>query len=142
MGAIRCVSLAVACAGCAGAPARLSDGWVMASGRDGGAFLEQPRAVEGNVLAAVSAGRPCLPDTILLSLFGPVCAHESENPASSAPSGELSPGIPAPTREVRWYCGGSLVVRVVLERCASSGGGSLDGVHPVEIAFATHPQGG
>lgn len=78
-------------------------------------------------------------DRELGDVLGDVCDHESENTAPPEPSGDLEPGIPPPTPEVRWYCDGSIAVRVVLERCDSNGDGHLDGVTPTEIAVATHP---
>lgn len=117
--------------------ARLSDGWVVVSGVQGASFIEHPTATQGQPLATSVAGQNCLTDRELLSAFGDACDHESENPSSAQPdSGDLSPGIPAATNEVRWYCSGSLAVRVVLQRCSKDGGTS-NGVTAVEIAVKT-----
>jgi hypothetical protein len=101
--------------------------------------VNQGQPTEGAPLV-VSAPKKseCMPDPMLRSVLGEVCDHESENPAPSPPTGDLQPGIPAPTPEVRWYCDGRFAVRVVLERCDSTGSGNLDGVRPLEIAVATH----
>jgi len=125
--------------GCAGAPARISDGWAVAAGPSGAAFVNHERPVEGKPLAVSPKAVACLKETELLALLGPRCDHESENVAPSPPVGDLGPGIPTQTPQVRWYCNGKLVVRVVFDACDSSRTGNLDGVHPLEIAVATHP---
>lgn len=126
---------AVACA----PPSRVSDGWAVTAGQGGGGFVDRGRPTEGKPLATVAVNRAaCLSDAQLLSVLGKPCDHETENTRQPA-TGDLEPGIPAPTPEVRWYCGGDLVVRVVLERCDPSGGNNLDGVRPLEIAVVTHP---
>jgi hypothetical protein len=124
--------------GCGGAPARISDGWAVAAGQKG-AFVDRALPREGTPMTSAATVRECLPDRMLLSVLGEACDHETENRAPPTPSGDLEPGIPKPTPEVRWYCADELVVRVVFERCDSSGTGSLDGVRPLEIAVATHP---
>src|SRR5688572_5820297 len=100
-------ALSAACGG----PARVSDAWVVAAGPQGAGFTERARPTEGAPLLA-SGARSCLPDVELRSALGEVCDHESENRAQP-PSGDLEPGIPPPTPEVRWYCGGRVAVRVV-----------------------------
>ncbi len=121
------------------AEAKLSDGWVVVSGVQGGSFLDQPSAKQGEPLATSVPGQSCLTDQELLSAFGKACDHESENPSSTKQpdSGDLNPGIPTVTNEVRWYCSGQLAVRVVLQRCSKTADGNLDGVQPVEIAVKT-----
>lgn len=123
--------------------AKLSDGWVVASGGEGSGFYQRPSASEGQPLAAGGAGSSCLTDAQLLAAFGKTCDHESENADSGGgdDSGGLSPGIPKTKSEVRWYCSGELAVRVVLRRCSTSGGDELDGVTPIEVAVKTKPSG-
>lgn len=131
-------SAACGCGGGGGKAARLSDGWVVASGVQGSTFLDQPAPAAGQPLGQ-TPGQRCLSNQQLLSAFGAICNHESENPGAGAQpsSGDLGPGIPPTSDEVRWYCGGDLVVRVVLQRCSTQPGGNMDGVTPVEIAVKT-----
>lgn len=136
-----CALSSVACGGGGTKTARLSDGWVVASGVQGSTFLDQPTPAVGTPLGE-SPGQNCLTNQQLLSAFGATCDHESENAdASTQPSsGDLGPGIPTTKNEVRWYCGGDLVVRVVLQRCSTTPGGDLVGVTPVEVAVKTKRQ--
>jgi hypothetical protein len=119
----------------------LSDGFVIAAGKDGGAVLDRPKPVDGAPLAAALApGVGCIPDEQRLAKLGPVCSHETENKLDSQPaSADLPMGKPEPTRQVSWYCDGRLVVRVVWEPCDGNKDGKLDGVSPVEVSVATHP---
>jgi hypothetical protein len=115
------------------------------AGKAGGGIALRPTPVAGKPLAdALTAGARCTPAAELLNLLGPACSHESENPppavATTAPVDDLEPGKPARSREVRWYCGGQLDVRVVFEACDSDADGKTDGIVPVEVAVAIHPK--
>jgi hypothetical protein len=119
-------------------PARVSDGWAVAAGTQGGAFVDHGKPTEGKPLVSTAARKaPCLREAELLGLLGDRCDHESENRPPAQPAGDLSPGIPEQTPQVRWYCGGKLVVRIVLAACDASGPGSQDGVTPIEVAVVT-----
>jgi len=125
--------------------ARVSDAHVVVAGKEGGGIAFQPKPLEGKPLAeAFAASARCTPSAELLNLLGPVCSHESENPppavATAAPVDDLEPGKPKRSREVRWYCGGQLDVRVVFEACDSDADGKTDGIVPVEVAVAIHPK--
>ncbi|MCA9639502.1 MAG: hypothetical protein KC492_02380 [Myxococcales bacterium] len=138
---LACAGVGLVASGCCSEPktqAKVSDGWVVVSGIQGSSFVDHPTATEGQPLSTSTQGQNCLTDRELGSAFGETCAHESENPASGQPdSGDLQPGIPTATNEVRWYCRGELTVRVVFQRCSKDGGTS-NGVTPVEIAVKTH----
>jgi len=130
--------VALTSSGCAAHIAKLSDANVVVAGSKGGGIVNQPHPVEGAPLGAVLApASRCLAATDLLALLGPPCSHESENPAQATQGdvGDLEPGKPQRTREVRWYCDERMDVRVVLEPCVLNG---VNGLTPVEIAVATH----
>lgn len=137
--------LVLACAplaACSHAPARLSDTWAVTAGPSGAAFVDRAYPTEGKpLLETAQTRRECLTDADLLAVLGAPCDHETENPHPRPPAGDLTPGIPELTPEVRWYCGGSVVVRVVLERCDATGAGDFDGVRPIELAVATRSSG-
>jgi len=121
--------------------AAVSDCSVISAGKAGGGVLDRPKPVDGAPLAAdLGPGVGCIPDDQRLAKLGPVCSHESENKRESlAPSRDLEPGKPEPTRQVSWYCEGRLVVRVVWVACDGNNDGKMDGVSPVEVSVATHP---
>ncbi|MFZ5894909.1 MAG: hypothetical protein ACOY0T_27860 [Myxococcota bacterium] len=123
--------------------ARVSDAHVVAAGKSGGGIAFRPQPLEGKPLVeGFAASARCTPAEELLKLLGPACSHETENPApmpASAAVDDLEPGKPARSREVRWYCGGQLDVRVVFEACDTNADGKTDGIVPVEVAVAIHP---
>ena len=121
--AIGCV-LAIGCA----APARLSGRFVYLTNRSD----EHPVAVgqsdmpqAGGPLHLVPgspAAGACMPAEEYEQMFGGTCDHESEGDA---------PGADA---NVRWYCGGSIAIRVRLEPCEEH----RDRFRVTELAVATH----
>jgi hypothetical protein len=120
----------------------LSDSPVVVAGRAGGAVLERPKPIAGVPLAAVLApGAGCIGGDRLLAVLGPTCSHETENsPGPVNAIDDLEPGKPKRSREIRWYCDERLIVRVVFEPCDANNDGKMDGISPVEVSVATHPE--
>lgn len=113
--------------GCA-APARLSGRYVYLTNRSD----EHPVAVgqsdmpqAGGPLHLVPgspAAGACMPAEEYEQMFGGTCEHESEG------------DVPGADANVRWYCGGSIAVRVRLEPCEEH----RDRFRVTELAVATH----
>ena len=130
--------------------AHVSDTYVVVAGTSGGAVVSRPKPIEGKPLVdEIAAGARCTPAADLLAKLGPVCSHESENPVAAgggadpnpgAATDDLEPGKHKRTRQIHWYCGAQLDVRVVFEPCDGDGDGRDDGIAPVEVAVAIHQQ--
>ncbi len=68
----------------------------------------------------VSEPDRCIPSNTFDQQFGKECDHETEGGGSPDMGGALTPG-PQPTQnEVRWYCQGRTVMRLVIQRCADT----------------------
>jgi hypothetical protein len=114
------VALAFFAYACASRPGQLSGAWVVAGSPGRAGTAQAPRNAQPIVLEGSDG---CIPSQAFVDQFGNACKeHESEGPASTDMTGSLPLG-PNPTKnEVRWYCEGRSVVRLVLERCGTSEG--------------------
>jgi hypothetical protein len=103
--------------GCAAHTGQLTGSWTVAAGPGRAGFAKQPRF--GQPLEIEGAGE-CIVAQTLDQLFGTPCKdHETEVGGLSDTSGTLSVGPHPTTGEVRWYCEGRTVIRLVLERCGT-----------------------
>jgi len=107
--------LAFACASHRG---QLTGAWVVAAGPGRAGTAAAPRYAQPIVVAGSDA---CIPSQAFVDQFGNPCKeHESEGPASTDMTGSLPMGANPTTSEVRWYCEGSSVVRLVIDRCGTA----------------------
>jgi hypothetical protein len=122
---LRPLLVALVLTGCA-PTARLTGRWIFLTGGDAIAIGQSDQPMGGGPMHLVPgspAAGACLTTEELDGSFGPRCPHEPEGEA---------PGI---EERVRWYCGGSVAVRVRLEPCERRGR-----VRVVELAVATAPE--
>lgn len=119
------LALGMTAMACSAAPARVSGRWVMLTG-NAPIAIGQADLPEGGAPLRLVPGSPaagaCFGAEEFTQMFGPVCPHEAES------------GPPGSDTDVRWYCHGSLAVRVRLERCPAAGR-----LRVAELAVATAP---
>jgi hypothetical protein len=112
------VALSLFVSGCACHKGELTGAWVVAGSPGRAGVAERPRYAQP---LALSGAGVCVPSQNFNDQFGTLCReHESEGPASTDPGGALPLGPHPTSNEVRWYCEGRSVVRLVLERCPAS----------------------
>ena len=112
------VAFSLLASACASHRAQLSGAWIVAAGPGRAGTAEAPRYAQPIVLAGSDA---CIPSQAFVDQFGNPCKeHESEGPASTDMGGSLPMGANPTTSEVRWYCEGRSVVRLVLDRCGTA----------------------
>jgi hypothetical protein len=123
-------SLALFLSGCVcGSPAHLSGTWVVAAGPGRAGLAEHPHTAEP---LAVAHPTECIAFDTFGEQFGKPCeAHESEGGASPRMDSDLPVGAHPTVNEVRWYCQGHSVVRLVLQRC-----GATDTFRIVDLAVS------
>ena len=104
--------------GCCSEPyGRLGGAWVLVARAEGAAGIAK-LPLDGQPLQ-VRAG--CFPSAILDEHFGNQChSHEGEGGGGDNVSGEVRLGNNPTEGEVRWYCTGRSVFRVVITRCPST----------------------
>ena len=115
----------IALAGCA-PTARLTGRWILLTSGDAIAVGQSDQPSNGgpmHLLPGSPAAGACMSAEELDEAFGARCDHEPEGDA---------PGV---EERVRWYCGGSVSVRVRLEPCERR-----ERVRVVEVAVATAPE--
>ena len=111
-------SLMVWLAGCAcNRPAHLSNTWVIEAGPGRAGIAPQPHNAEPLL---VSQPDQCIPSNTFDQEFGKQCDHETEGGGSVEMGGALTPGAHPTHNEVRWYCPGRTVMRLVIQRCPDS----------------------
>jgi hypothetical protein len=112
-------SLALLLGGCAcGSSAHLSNTWVVEAGPGRAGLASQPHNAEP---ITVSGPDECIAFDAFDRQFGKPCeSHETEGGASPDMGGGLPVGPHPTANEVRWYCQGQTVVRLVIQRCTSS----------------------
>jgi len=103
---------------CASHRAQLTGAWVVAAGPGRAGTAAAPRYAEPIVVAPSDA---CIPSQAFVDQFGNACReHETEGPALADMGGSLPMGPNPTTSEVRWYCEGRSVVRLVIDRCGTA----------------------
>jgi len=107
--------LTVLATACASQRAQLSGAWVVAGSPARAGVAQPPRNAQPLVLEGSDG---CIPAVAFIDQFGNPCKeHETEGGASTDMSGALPMGANPTTSEVRWFCEGRSVVRLVLDRC-------------------------
>ncbi len=117
------LALVVLTAAACAAPTHLTGRWVFLTSGAPIAVGQADQPAQGgplHLLPGSPAAGSCLPPAEYDSYFGPSCPHESEGDA---------PGVDA---TVRWYCHGSVTVRVRFEHCERP-----DRLRVVELAVST-----
>jgi hypothetical protein len=109
------VVLTVLATACASQRGQLSGAWVVAGSPARAGVAQPPRNAQPLVLDGSDG---CIPAVAFIDQFGNPCKeHETEGGASTDMSGALPMGANPTTSEVRWFCEGRSVVRLVLDRC-------------------------
>jgi len=112
------VTLSLLLWGCASNKGQLSGAWIVAAGPGRAGTAQPPRYAQPIVLDGTDA---CIPTQAFNDQFGPFCKeHETEGAASTDMTGALPLGPNPTTSEVRWYCEGRSVVRMVIDRCGTA----------------------
>jgi hypothetical protein len=112
------VTLSLLASACASSKGQLSGAWVVAAGPGRAGTAQPPRYAQPLTLDHSDG---CIPTQAFIDQFGPLCKeHETEGAASTDMSGALPLGPNPTTSEVRWYCEGRSVVRLVLDRCGTA----------------------
>jgi hypothetical protein len=103
---------------CASNNGQLSGRWIVAAGPGRAGTAQPPRYGQPIVLEGSDG---CIPTQAFIDQFGPFCKeHETEGGASTDMTGSLPLGPNPTTSEVRWYCEGRSVVRIVIDRCGTA----------------------
>ena len=119
--------MSVMAGACASSRGQLSGAWVVAGSPGRAGIAQQPRAAQP---IALDNSDGCIPAVAFIDQFGNPCKeHETEGGASTDMSGSLPTGANPTTSEVRWFCEGKSVVRLVLDRC-----GTADSFRVKEVA--------
>src|SRR5579859_2051342 len=112
------VALTVLPTACATQRGQLSGAWVIAGSPARVGIAEPPRTAQPLVLDGSDG---CVPAVAFIDQFGNPCKeHETEGGASTDMSGALPTGANPTTSEVRWFCEGKSIVRLVLDRCGAA----------------------
>ena len=109
------VTLSLLASACAANKGQLSGAWVVAAGPGRAGIAQPPRFAQPIVLDGSDG---CIPTQAFNDQFGTPCKeHETEGAPSTDMTGALPLGANPTTSEVRWYCEGRSVVRIVIDRC-------------------------
>jgi hypothetical protein len=110
--------LFVGCATKTATPARLTGTWTVAAAGPGRlGMAKAPRTASALEVDA----QECVPPDHFGPRFGAPCnSHETEGGAQAGMGGDPEPGLAPTPSEVRWFCEGRAVVRLVIERCADA----------------------